>query len=100
MFRNVCKFCRSKPGNVVGKFKLTNKRNETVKGHLSNICEELTNCVAPIYAKLAPDSFKNMALFDNETRKSGKAYKLEKIKLVIVAKMFKSLLLAGVWTIL
>ena len=64
MFGNVCKFCRSKPGNVVRKFKLTNKRNETVEVHLSNICEELTNCVAPVYAKLAPDSFKNMAVFD------------------------------------
>ena len=23
------------------------------------------NCIAPVYAKLAPESFKNMALFDN-----------------------------------
>ena len=52
------------PENV-RKFKLTNKRNETVEGDISNICEELTNCIAPVYAKLAPESFKNMALFDN-----------------------------------
>ena len=52
------------PENV-RKLKLTIKRNETVEDHLSNICEELTNCITPVYAKLAPESFKNMALFDN-----------------------------------
>ena len=63
-FGNVCKFCRSIPENV-RKFKLTDKRNETVEGDLSNICEELMNCIAPVYAKLAPESFKNMTLLDN-----------------------------------
>ena len=37
----------------------------TVKGDLANICVELTNCVAPVYAKLDPESFKNIALYDN-----------------------------------
>jgi len=59
MYHNICKFCRS---SEVHKFKLT---DETAEGDLANICEELTDCVAPVYAKLAPESFKNMGLFDN-----------------------------------
>ena len=58
--------CRSKPENV-REFKLTDKKNETVEGYLSNICEELTTCIAPVYAKSALESFKNMALIDNVT---------------------------------
>jgi len=59
MYHNICKFCRS---SEVHKFKLT---DESAEGDLASICEELTNSVAPVYKQLAPDSFKNMALFDN-----------------------------------
>ena len=55
-FGNLCKFCKSRP-SLVHKFKLTEKKNETSEGYLANICEELMNFVAPVYAKLAPESF-------------------------------------------
>jgi len=58
MYHNICKFCRS---SDVHKFKLT---DESAEGDLAHICEELTNSVAPMYKKLAPDSFNNMGLFD------------------------------------
>jgi len=59
MYHNICKFCRS---SEVHKFKLI---DESAEGDLANICEELTNTVAPAYKVLAPDSFNNMGLFDN-----------------------------------
>ena len=58
MYHNTCKFCRS---SDIHKFKLS---DESAEGDLANICEELTNNVAPVYKKLAPDSFNNMELFD------------------------------------
>ena len=58
MYHKICKFCRS---SDVHKFKLT---DESAEGGLANICEEVTNSVAPVYKKVAPDSFNNMGLFD------------------------------------
>ena len=60
-FYNRCKYSKSRP-NKVRKFKLS---NDIAEGELANICEELTNCVAPVYSMLAPESFKNMGLFEN-----------------------------------
>ena len=59
MYHNICKFCRSSP---VHKFKLT---HENAEEDLANICEELTNSVAPAYKQMAPESYKNMGLFDH-----------------------------------
>jgi len=58
MYHNICKFCRS---SDIHKFKLS---DESAEGDLANICEELTNSIAPVYKQLAPDSFNNMELFD------------------------------------
>ena len=46
MYHNICKFCRS---SEVHKFKLI---DESAEGDLANICEELTNTVAPAYKVL------------------------------------------------
>ena len=59
MYHNICKFCRS---SDVHKFKLT---DETAEGDIAHLCEELIDYVVPAYAKVAPESFKNMALFEN-----------------------------------
>ena len=62
MYVNVCKFCRSGPN--CRKFKL-NKVPEAEEKDFEKICNDLSDCVTPALARLAPDCFNNMCLFES-----------------------------------
>ena len=62
MYVNVCKFCRSGPN--CRKFKL-NKVPEAEEKDFEKICNELSDNISPAFARLAPDCFNNMCLFES-----------------------------------
>ena len=58
MYTNCCKFCKSSDAR---KFRLKAGEEE---GNLENICHLLTDAITPHFAKLAPDCYNNMCLFE------------------------------------
>merc|ERR1719319_1719776 len=58
MYTNCCKFCKSSEAR---KYRLKQGQEE---GNLENICDLLTDSITPHFAKLAPDCYNNMCLFE------------------------------------